>query len=790
MSALSQLITYLKIYRPTREGFTPLRAKAWMNMVKRDNLNHPEIPAERRKWAHNHGFMVETAESFGLHDENCCGMISQKDYMYLYPLNGSYIHWLSDAVTIRNIFKPFSDHLIPCYFQFETRDGELFIIGMQDLPDGYDCTLEGVCHLIDDQGGAELIHARCNRYLFLRPEDGGYSINGKKKISREELGGVLQKYAPVSVLRPILPDCQKMNPGEIFHQLELYIVNPYGDNPEIGQAVLEKRRVLDMSEDDPKIQNEEYSELSDEIDDHDEQDLLINQMTRAEFLHALRELRSDRTETESVFPLDLETGKYTDEDGTERAVPQWKTITDYVQCLCRFVPELEYFDIRILFSGSDFYVTRMTNTPPYPVNEPFSPVLTEYLNQKLGEKKAAFRESRDRRRRGLHKAKLKIRKMFTRLLYPAGMKPYLGVTWIHDVIYDFFHDHSVPMGTKLWGYRRGFFSYRIPQYGITKENHDSYISDFEYKWLRHINNRYRTWLEDKITIKYIASDFRDCFPEYYFYTVQKNKVNKVIAMMDLPNGYGTEFEDILNLAREKGDLALKRVTGSHGNGFYRLSWKNGKYLLNGERANPQEIHMIIMNPETQYLITEFIQSHPQLQELYDGAVSTLRFLVFKKDGRTPEMHDCYMRVGTSATGAVDNIGAGGMFVNVDIRDGHYSDAALMVNNNIIPTPYHPDTGKLIEGYIPNWDRVCQIILDVCASIPQMEYMGVDAAITPDGVKFPEINRYPDFPRMDALSPETMDYLLYKLQKKKERYGYDVNRPRKLITLPKRRAYTH
>ncbi|MCH4005749.1 MAG: hypothetical protein LKG42_02665 [Eubacterium sp.] len=35
------------------------------------------------------------------------------------------------------------------------------------------------------------------------------------------------------------------------------------------------------------------------------------------------------------------------------------------------------------------------------------------------------------------------------------------------------------------------------------------------------------------------------------------------------------------------------------------------------------------------------------------------------------MADCYMRVGTSATGAVDNIGAGGMFVKVDMKDGHY-----------------------------------------------------------------------------------------------------------------------
>jgi hypothetical protein len=170
---------------------------------------------------------------------------------------------------------------------------------------------------------------------------------------------------------------------------------------------------------------------------------------------------------------------------------------------------------------------------------------------------------------------------------------------------------------------------------------------------------------------------------------------------DLPEDYGTEPEDIFRLVKEKDDLALKMVSGSHRDGFYRFSYKDGEYLLNGDPTSEEEIEGIIMNPDSQYLITEFIKSHPELSKYYDGAVSTLRFIVFKKDGRTPQMADCYMSVGTSANGAIDNIGAGGMFfVKVDMKDGHYSDAALMVNNNIIPTPYHPDSGLLVEGYIP------------------------------------------------------------------------------------------
>ena len=67
----------------------------------------------------------------------------------------------------------------------------------------------------------------------------------------------------------------------------------------------------------------------------------------------------------------------------------------------------------------------------------------------------------------------------------------------------------------------------------------------------------------------------------------------------------------------------------------------------------------------------------------------------------------------------------------------------------------------------------------------LEYFGFDVAVTEDSVKLPEINRFPDFPKIEKYSQETIDYLLLKLQQKKEVYGYDVKPCRKLVHLPKR-----
>ena len=82
------------------------------------------------------------------------------------------------------------------------------------------------------------------------------------------------------------------------------------------------------------------------------------------------------------------------------------------------------------------------------------------------------------------------------------------------------------------------------------------------------------------------------------------------------------------------------------------------------------------------------------------------------------------------------------------------------------------------------EKIKEIILDMAANITELEYFGFDVAVTEDSVKLPEINRFPDFPKIEKYSQETIDYLLLKLQQKKEKYGYDVKPCRKLVHLPK------
>ena len=468
-------------------------------------------------------------------------------------------------------------------------------------------------------------------------------------------------------------------------------------------------------------------------------------------------------------------------------VPKWEKVTrsnayinfrrleEELSKLCLYTPQLEFFAADIIPISDSFKIIRMYSNPDYPAcDEGFSMGINNYLKSHLQVKKNSFSQVEYEQEQWEFKSR-----------YPDGFYPYLETTFFSEYLTDLKFNNKASICQELWALERGFKPYRLEQYGINESNQKDFISDLEYEYLGHINNKYRTWFEDKITIKYILNDFNECMPAYYYLIAPKNGKNRIISMMDCPLDYNLErlasYDDVFRLVREREILALKPDEGTHGAGFFKFTYADGKYYLNGKESSEEKVITLLSDVSNQYLITEFIRQHPDIARIYSGSVNTARITVFKKDGKSAQIGNGYMRFGTSETGGVDNIGAGGLGVDLDILTGYYSNA---IKRNMESCPNHPDTGVLIEGYLPNWDDVVETILKIAESMPEIEYMGFDVAFTEDGIKLPEINRFPDFPKINKLTPTTMDYLLYKLQKKKEKYGYmDGMSKKSLIELP-------
>lgn len=759
---------------PTSRGYTGKEARRWVRRAYRSYFKSEDYTFRQARWALKHGFLPEQVDGLNITEANYKDTISARDYAFLRPLNGGYSKWITDKITINTIFKPYRKYMPTCYYQICKRYTETQIIPLNGV-DGGD-TFEDVFKTIEEKGQVLITLAKGKRGSKVTFQDGVYYFDDvatdKKSIQKR-----IEAYNAVIVVRELIDIEDKFAGG----RLKLTVFNEDGDNPVISGAYLvfndENKMALPLL--DKTSEGEDLEEVDDEPEE-DEEEL--------KKVYAIVNLETGAIEN----PVNINHGKKTANDKNlnndmilDGSIPDWDEIVKVVDSLCRFVPQLEFFGMDIVIGKDGFKIIKMVNHPSYPQTVPFSKETSEYLKKKVEMKKEAYAGMGVKIRRGCKKIKLKVRAKYAKTFFPNGLIPYLSIKFVGELKKDFFTNKDTTLKEKKWAFKHGFLSYRLHQYGITEENHLNYISDFEYKWLRHINNKYRHWMEDKITVKYICSDYNDCFPYYYYHIVMKNGNNKLIPMMDCPEGYGNTFQDIFNLAKEKGALALKPDEGSHGDGFYKLEYMDGQYYLNHEVATEEQVLNILSDINNQYLVTEYIDMHHEIKRIYDGAVNTIRMIVFKKDGKTPVIGNAYMRFGSKRTGAVDNMGAGGMFCKIDIETGRFYDAKIIEDNEIKPCLYHPDTNVKIEGILPNWEQTKAQVLEVATSIAQLEYFGFDLALTEDGIKFPEINRFPDYPAIEKYSDKTIDYLLYKLEQKKKKYGYDVDRGHKLVKLPKR-----
>lgn len=127
-----------------------------------------------------------------------------------------------------------------------------------------------------------------------------------------------------------------------------------------------------------------------------------------------------------------------------------------------------------------------------------------------------------------------------------------------------------------------------------------------------------------------------------------------------------------------------------------------------------------------------------------------------------------MRIGTGSTKLTDNLGYGGVSAKVDVDTGRFYDGTQLKNHVITPCPNHPDTGMLIEGQLPEWDKVKQTLTDICNYFGQLEYLGFDVAISSQGIRILEINKYQDLNRCAYYGDTIQNYFKDKIAAKNKR----------------------
>ncbi len=344
-------------------------------------------------------------------------------------------------------------------------------------------------------------------------------------------------------------------------------------------------------------------------------------------------------------------------------------------------------------------------------------------------------------------------KHFYQLAQNNGVVKFRFARLAEEYTDDYFADTGIPRCEKEWFYERGIPTFKTGWYGLTKDNYNDYISDFDFYSPDNYLKKWQIikWFDYKLTTYYVLSAFREFMPRHYFF-IENGELKPID--FDLQR-YGNA-EDVLSLI-QKAPIALKACMGGHGKGFYKIELDKDGYAINGKKAYEQDVTQLIKSLDD-YILTEYCVPSKVFQDACGkDSFAVLRTVsVFdKEDG--PQITAILIRLGTSSTGLVSDYD-GCINCGVDLQTGRVfnplmrsGDAEGIIKR--IPLKDHPDTGVDLESLcIPNFSELNDMVKRISAHLPMTPYLVTDIIPTDSGHKILEINSHGQVRNLEPFFP--------------------------------------
>lgn len=295
------------------------------------------------------------------------------------------------------------------------------------------------------------------------------------------------------------------------------------------------------------------------------------------------------------------------------------------------------------------------------------------------------------------------------------------------VVEDMQSNTEISLITRMKCLSKGFLSRSYFLYDLENKNYKYYLSDYERKKTRFINEEDAIILNNKIIFDSMARD-RIKTPTIYS-IILNGKIYPYYNKVKINNS-----DELIDQIKKEGKIVLKPYIGADGGeGIYICEYIDGNLLFNGNRVEKLDIDKII-NKLNKYIVTEYIEQHEYSSTIFPDSVNTIRIITME-DPNTQEvfMPIAIHRIGTSGTKNVDNWDKGGLSAKVDIDTGILGKATCKsINNKMKWYSNHPDTNAQIEGIeIPSWDIIREKIFSLAESMPFLKYVGWDVVVTKD-----------------------------------------------------------
>lgn len=334
---------------------------------------------------------------------------------------------------------------------------------------------------------------------------------------------------------------------------------------------------------------------------------------------------------------------------------------------------------------------------------------------------------------------------FTNLARKNGVVPFRWDRIATEYLHDYIADTGVPRNEKEWFYQRGYPSFKVKWLGLTKENVNNYLSDFDfYNCDNYVNTQFENWFEHKLNTYYLLAPFNSSMPKHYYYAHAG-----VIEPLDVETKGAVDAKEIIDLVKTN-PIAVKACVGGHGRGFYKLEYVSDgtkeTFYANNEAISEENLVNLINNLHDN-IITEYAIPHTSLRRLCgENSFAVIRTVSVYDENNGGKITGIIIRLGCKEAGVVTDYDST-IYCGVDLEDRHlfspiirsgYSEDVLKRTDIKV----HPDTQEIIDGFvIPNFEELKSLVLSVSNYLPVTPYLVMDIIPTDNGFKILEINSH-------------------------------------------------
>ena len=308
---------------------------------------------------------------------------------------------------------------------------------------------------------------------------------------------------------------------------------------------------------------------------------------------------------------------------------------------------------------------------------------------------------------------------------------------------DYFEGGGKESPEKHYLYDYGLATYKAKWYGITKDNCNRFLSDYDfYKYENYLNRPFGFWYDHKLSTFYLLRPFIDSMPIHYYYV--KKGVYLPLDHRYIKEGYCHNYKDVFDLIKTKPIIA-KACKGGHGEGLYKLAYVDGGFQMNQQPADISEVKKVLESLDD-YIITDFVSPHDEIVRIVgEDNFAVVRLTVFYDQQDGPQLTSARVRLGCKKAGIRTDYD-GTIYVGLTLEDGKTFGPLIRRDEyHYDECPIHPDTGVALDGhYIPNWNQLMELISDISKYVPMTPQLDFDVVPTNQGFAILEINSHGQF----------------------------------------------